>query len=319
MKTLWSTEAYAVGERAEAIRETIQGQVVPVRIALPERPEDVFCDVSLMDVGRIQLSTVRANPATVERTPRLASADWEPCLFISVQRAGTSGVVQDGRAVTVQPGTLALYDTRRPYTLLFDSGVDTHFFRVPIAELGLPDAVVGDVTARPLGADDPVASVAWSYFSSLAASSTLHVGPVPDQLAATTLEMVRAVIASACDVHVAERAAREATLGTRIVEYLRRHLAEPDLTPSSVAKAHHISVRQLYTVLAREGVSPGEWIRRHRLEGARGDLARQSAGGDTIAAVARRWGFLDASRFGRLFKETYGMTPREFRARSHTR
>ncbi|MGW3955964.1 helix-turn-helix domain-containing protein [Streptomyces sp. NPDC004752] len=313
MKTLWSTSPYAVDDRAEAIRQTIRDRVVPVHLGLPSRSEDVYCEVSITGIGRIQLTTVRANPATVERSARLAAADWEPCLFLGLQHAGTSSVVQDGRAATLQPGTLGFYDTRRPYTLLFSGGVDTHFFRIPVAELGLPDAVLSDITARVLGVGESVAALGASYLSRLAVSPSLHSGPVAGHLAATTLEMVRAVIADACDAGVAGRTAREETLGTRILEYLRRHLTDPGLTPSSVAQAHHISLRHLYAVLAREGVSPGEWIRRERLEGARRDLARPEARRDTIAAVARRWGFTDASRFGRSFKETYGMTPREYR------
>ncbi|MCG7210859.1 helix-turn-helix domain-containing protein [Streptomyces arenae] len=317
MKTQWSTSTYTVDDRAEAIRQTIRDRVVPVHIALPERPEDVHCEVSITGIGRVQLSTVRASPATVERSLRLAAADWEPCLFLSLQRVGTSSVVQDGRAAAIRPGTLGFYDTRRPYTLLFDGGVDTHFFRIPVAELGLPDAVLGDVTARVLGDGDSVAALGASYLSRLAAVPDLHSGPAAEHLAATTLEMVRAVIADACDLEVAARAAREETLGPRILEYLRRHLTDRDLTPGAVAKAHHISLRHLYAVLAREGVSPGEWIRRQRLEGARRELAAPGSRRDTIAAVAHRWGFTDASRFGRSFKEAYGMTPREYRDRPH--
>jgi AraC-like DNA-binding protein len=34
----------------------------------------------------------------------------------------------------------------------------------------------------------------------------------------------------------------------------------------------------------------------------------------TIASVARRWGFTDATHFGRAFKEAYRMSPRDWRA-----
>ncbi|MDT3728315.1 helix-turn-helix domain-containing protein [Streptomyces sp. DSM 41972] len=30
----------------------------------------------------------------------------------------------------------------------------------------------------------------------------------------------------------------------------------------------------------------------------------------TIAATGRRWGFADASHFSKMFKRTYGMSPR---------
>ena len=71
-------------------------------------------------------------------------------------------------------------------------------------------------------------------------------------------------------------------------------------------------MRQLYRILAAEGISLGDWIRARRLEECRKDLA--SAGyGDPVFAVARRWGFTDASSFTRMFRATFGMSPREWR------
>jgi helix-turn-helix protein len=76
---------------------------------------------------------------------------------------------------------------------------------------------------------------------------------------------------------------------------------------------HHISVRHLYNVLAAGGISLGDWIRERRLQACRDDLADASSRDLTIAAIARRWGFRDASNFGRLFRAESGLTPREWR------
>ena len=61
------------------------------------------------------------------------------------------------------------------------------------------------------------------------------------------------------------------------------------------------------------GIGLGDWIRAHRLENCRKDLARPGARSMTIASVAYRWGFGDATHFGRVFKDAYGMSPREWR------
>ena len=58
----------------------------------------------------------------------------------------------------------------------------------------------------------------------------------------------------------------------------------------------------------------GEWIRAQRLEGCRRDLARSGRTAPTIAFIAHRWGFGDATHFSRTFREAYGMSPREWRA-----
>jgi len=35
---------------------------------------------------------------------------------------------------------------------------------------------------------------------------------------------------------------------------------------------------------------------------------------ESISKIAARWGLLDSSHFSRLFRATYGMSPREFRS-----
>ncbi|UKY48931.1 helix-turn-helix domain-containing protein [Streptomyces inhibens] len=313
MTTTWGTSAIPLGDRADALRQTIREQVVPVELVLPRCPERVFADVVIAQIGSMQLSTVNANPATVLRTPRLAKTDWEPVLFISLQVSGESAVVQDGRHAVLCPGDIAFYDTRRPYTLLFDRGVDMHFFRIPISEIALPDAAIHEVTARTLGADGSISGLTSGYLSRLAASPQLHEGTASPLLAAPSMELVRAVIASEAEKPALGTGSFHETLGLRILEYMRTHLADRDLTPASVAQAHHISVRYLYAILARSDISFGEWVRTHRLDECRRELSRRPPSADTVSAIAHRWGFKSSSHFSRAFKSAFGVSPQAWR------
>lgn len=127
------------------------------------------------------------------------------------------------------------------------------------------------------------------------------------------VELVRAVITNFIGQDRLSRKAAESTLACAILEYTRVHLAEHDLAAPRIASALHVSVRQLYATLARADVTLGDRINERRLEECRRQLARPDAGSKTIAAVARHWGFVDATHFGRAFKHTYDMTPRQWR------
>ncbi|WP_328876245.1 helix-turn-helix transcriptional regulator [Streptomyces sp. NBC_00287] len=94
---------------------------------------------------------------------------------------------------------------------------------------------------------------------------------------------------------------------------MRAHLAEHDLTAARIARAHHISVRYLYKMLAQSGITLGDWLRANRLEQCRRELGHPQARSMTIEAIAHRWGFTSASHFSRVFKEAYGVSPREWR------
>jgi AraC-like DNA-binding protein len=155
--------------------------------------------------------------------------------------------------------------------------------------------------------------LASAYFSRLSEDTDLGDGFSAESLAHPSIELVRAVVATElCDPCLG-RGPMEDTLCLRIVEFLRAHLAEYDLSAVRIAEAHHISVRHLYGVLSKAGISLGDWIRAHRLEECRKDLARPGSRNITIASIAGRWGFIDAAHFSRVFREAYGLTPKEWR------
>jgi AraC-like DNA-binding protein len=81
----------------------------------------------------------------------------------------------------------------------------------------------------------------------------------------------------------------------RIRTFVGRHLADPDLTPEVIARAHHISVRYLHKIFEGEDTTVSRWIQSSRLEACRRDLLHREAANRTIVAVARRWGFTSAA------------------------
>jgi hypothetical protein len=147
-------------------------------------------------VGPLRICSARATAATLRRTERLAREDKEPAVFLGLQMTGTSLVVQNGRQCLLRPGDFAVYESIAPYTLLFDQGVDGHFIRFPRAALALPERLLRDITAVPLGSDNPIARLAFTYFSQLAVSDEMHQGVHADAVVEPSIELVRAVLAT---------------------------------------------------------------------------------------------------------------------------
>ncbi|MGN9814952.1 helix-turn-helix domain-containing protein [Streptomyces sp. SD11] len=306
-------------DREEVVREAVWESVVAVDIDHPLPAEDISVRIGLGSVGPLRICSARATAVTVRRTERLAREDEEPLVFLGLQMTGTSLVVQNGRQCLLRPGDFAVYESVAPYTLLFDEGVDHHFFRLPRAALALPERLLRDVTAVTLGPGNPVARLASTYFSQLAASDELRHGVHADAVVEPSIELLRAVLTSQHGVSSRARAPMEATLSLRITHYIRAHLADPDLSAARIAAAHGISVRHLYAVLSRSGISLGDWIRARRLAECTRDLAGPNGRLRTIAAIGRSWGFLDATHFSKVFRQAYGMSPREWRDRHHPR
>lgn len=93
----------------------------------------------------------------------------------------------------------------------------------------------------------------------------------------------------------------------------------PDLSAARIAAAHDISVRHLYAVLSRSGISLGDWIRARRLAECRRELAQPGGRLRTIAAIGRSCGFGDATHFSKVFKQAYGLSPRAWHEQGRPR
>jgi AraC-like DNA-binding protein len=301
----------AAPDRIEAAHE-VACNCVPVELHFPVVSGPVVRGV-IADLGPLRVSSIRSNATKVERTPRQARDQLMPSVLLGLQQTGSGLVVQHGREAEVRPGDLVLYESTAPYTLLDPDGYRQCQIRVPIEKLALPHDMLRQVSAVRLAPGHPVADLAAIYFRRIASrpDSFAHAGS--DAVSQPSIEMLRAVIATHLDAAGIAADSRRATLQLRILEYVRAHLHEPTLSAAQIAAEHHISVRHLYNVLADGGISLGDWIRTHRLEGCRKELGRPAARRMTIASVAQRWGFTNASSFGRIFRAAYGLSPREWR------
>jgi len=120
-----------------------------------------------------------------------------------------------------------------------------------------------------------------------------------------------------CDTAVPPESHRRALMA-RIHAFIQGHLGDPELSPGTVAAAHHISVRYLHKLFQEQGATASSWIRARRLEGSRRDLADPAQTARPAAAIGARWGFRSAAQFSQAFKAAYGLPPQQYREWART-
>ncbi|WP_067833365.1 helix-turn-helix domain-containing protein [Actinomadura kijaniata] len=250
-----------------------------------------LAEVRTRRLGRTVLVSARGRDVTL-RHPE-PGPDRPPRVVVGlVTRAGA-------------PGELVLSGDGGPRVQRFGGAFGYEALVVPHAEPGMPPpALVRRAVAARRPPGDGLGAVLGAFLGGLA-----ETGDRLDAMAAPTVGLVRAYLLSRADGGPDGDA-----LGPRLLRYIDDHLTDPGLSPASVAAAHRISLRYLYRVLADVDVTFGAWVRARRLEGAGRDLAAPGAGHVTIAAVAARWGFADAAHFSRVFRDAYGVSPRQWRA-----
>ncbi|MFA7769082.1 helix-turn-helix domain-containing protein [Streptomyces sp. NRRL S-448] len=311
MTVVLSTSSVPPGERLAYWQAAVRQTFVPSDVTTTG--EGPFSGAVATDrLGCLRVTTVDSDRQSVRRSRRLIARDQDEYLLVGLQRRGTGAVLQDGRTAPLTPGTFALYDTTRPYTLEFPGRFQLSVLQIPRSALALPGSDLGQITGVTMGADQGLAAVLVPVLSALAAGAGTHRAEIREMLARNAVDLLTTVVAERLGRDAAGEEASHRTLLLRIRTFADSRLGDPELSPEVIAAAHHISVRHLHRLFQTEGATVGGWIKHRRLEECRRELGRPRRSRPAVAAVAHRWGFVSPAHFSRAFRAAYGMSPREW-------
>ncbi|MEI4271191.1 helix-turn-helix domain-containing protein [Klenkia sp. LSe6-5] len=249
---------------------------------------------------------------SVSRVGRLLSSSDPEFVKLTWPRRGVSRLAQDGRSCEVQPGTLVVYETTRPYELeTISPSWEAVVVAVPRERLGPQMRQISQRTAMPVAATSGPARALALMVDELARCDDAGLGDTPAacHLGDALVSMMLAVYAGLPQVAGSGRI----DLADRVRAHALAHLGDPGLSVESTAAALGVSVRQVHKMCAQEGFSAAAWIRRRRLERIRRDLLDPAMAGRTTPAIAARWGILDTTHLARQFRAAFGDSPAELR------
>jgi AraC-like DNA-binding protein len=233
---------------------------------------------------------------------RAPCADTPARLVITLVTDGAQAIEQAGRQAHLQPGDLFIVDGAQPGTCRIASRVRACMLVVPRALVPIAGPLPGKLSRA-----SPVGRLLGDYMRLLARDLASLPEAAASIAADSCAELVR-LVATTEQPSLDSRAVRVALL-PQVRRYIERHLADPELAPSTIAAANAISLRTLHAMFAPTGESVRAFIRRRRLQCSRDDLLDRPD--LPVIDVARRWGFKNPSHFSRVFKEEFGMAPRD--------
>jgi AraC-like DNA-binding protein len=182
---------------------------------------------------------------------------------------------------------------------------------VPKALLEPHLPALGRPLVAKLSGRDGVNALAEGYLGAL----TQNWDGIGESAMGQVTETLGRLIGIACGAAAAEQP--DAVRAGRLAEarrYIDHHLADPDLSPASVASALRISVRALHLLFEPTGTSFTRHVARRRLEECRAALLGNP--GRAVIDIAFAWGFSSLSGFYRAFHAAFGMAPGDLRAAS---
>ncbi len=293
--------------RHEFWQDAVSRVYYPLEIEPPARP--FSARVSRQQLWGIGMARITSSGLTTIRSTRSIARHDPATLTVIVCTAGRFVVEQDGRRALCEPGDLTTCDSSRSYVIRSLSPIEGVTYTIPKSLLRPYADRLARATATRLQPLGPLALVE-SFLCDLARRLERgEVGPDDEQLAESVLALTRRL---AGDDGGGRAPAPE--LLHRIKAFIAANLGDPELGPEAIAGAHYISRRHLYNLFRSERSGVREWIQSRRLARCAADLRDPRLSHEPIQAIAARWGFRSPSHFSRSFRETYGCSPREYRA-----
>jgi AraC-like DNA-binding protein len=261
------------------------------------------------DLGDLQITDWDCPGLEGIRSSRMAAREPEALVLLTAF-AGRQIVDTPQRTEVLRPGDVLIMSTHASAKIVVPEAVRKRTVRIPLAALapfdtgpGVPDCLLLDAEQNPL------ASLAHGYLAG--------VGPQIDQMSPVEVEGARNALLVLTAGMI--RATRATDVGeTDFLPLLRRqleewiidHLSLGAIRVRDLAAAHNVASRTVHRAFAATGDTVGSVVRAHRIAAARSDLVNTTS---SIATIAHRWGFCDASHLGREFRRTFSMSPGDYR------
>ncbi|HEX7382049.1 MAG TPA: helix-turn-helix domain-containing protein [Nevskiaceae bacterium] len=274
--------------------------------------------VSTTRVGQLQVSRVSATSHEAQRTRRRIVHDRKNVVLVNVVTAGSFQIRQDGRTAMLGRGDLAIHDSTRPYTLLFNTSFSQVILEFPRLLLKQRLGSFERYTALRIGNDDDVGSLTGHFLAGVARVGAQVDEGTAQQLSVQAVDMLALALARHLrDVSPSASSSHRAALLYRAKTFVDTHLQQP-LTLSAVSRVLGCSTRYVCSLFADEHTTLSEYVRARRLERCAHNLVYGPCS-QQVSEIAYAWGFNSAAHFCRSFRSQFGMSPTEYRGQHQRR
>jgi AraC family transcriptional activator of tynA and feaB len=261
------------------------------------------------DLGDLLITDWGTPPLDAVRGKRMA-ADDEDTLLLLTARDGEMDIDLPDRTAVLRPGSVMLLRSRLSARIVVPGWLSKRSVRVPMCAMTPFD--VGSRVPDFLSVDTTHSPLTWLLLDFLSGVDRQH-----DRLDASGVEATRTALLTliAGIVRTSQTSAGRAgdllpVLRQQMETWIVGHLAEGVIRVRDLAGAFNVAPRTVHRAFAATGDTVGSVVRARRLAAARDDLVRTTL---SVAAIAYRWGFCDASHLGREFRREMSMSPGDYR------
>ncbi|KAA8731164.1 helix-turn-helix domain-containing protein [Acinetobacter qingfengensis] len=300
----YSTQDIKAPERFEYWNDVVLRHCIPAA-SQPENPFDFNGELIVRNVGLIDVCTISANMHHWERTAKHLRTGPDEDLWLGFMEQGYGELSQNGRNSKLIDNSLVLYDAAQTFNFSL-GGQKNHLMRIPrhLLKHRLPN--IEKFTAMILDETRP-GVIPLREMLRQAVMSPLHLEHpnLSERFSQTALDL----LVLSLEMQDIKQIGVERDLYARIMNYIQRHLCDPELCIENIAQYHHVSIRTVTRAFARKQKTIMSVIWTERLNASHNAL--RSGNVRSVSQVALDYGFTDFSHFSHAFKKAFGITPRE--------
>ncbi|WP_422058133.1 helix-turn-helix domain-containing protein [Sphingomonas sp.] len=282
-------------------------------IVEPTGPDAFQAVIKPVEIGRLNIAQLSFSPHKTRRsiTPVAHAREY---FLLNHLIEGSAWISQDGREAEVAAGDLYLINTMRDFNIETGSMransvyIDAAYFRSVYPEI---DCCLG----VRLDGNSSTTRIVVDLLSRLFDMALTLTPDVADRFA----DAIPHLLAIALSAREGSGDICPSSISLfhkeRVKSFVRKHLANPDLSCKLVSDELRLSQRYIYDIFADEPMTLMRWVRVERLARCHRELSTPALARKSVSEIAFSWGFIDLAHFSRSFSSTYGVSPRAFRQR----
>lgn len=301
----YSTDAVIARDRTSFWRDQVWASVGAFDV---KAADDRFLGSAAMRrVGDLTVARVRASPHQLSRSVAQVRGDDRRLFKLVVQHEGTIFLEQRDKRVVLKPGQWMLYDITRPFRFHTTEATSQSAIL-----LRAEDARVGDLTPYSLQTYCGEHGYSNVLRTALTTASSEHgEDSVDGDIGVMITRLARLALLEHANHEV--RRSNQQLMRERVDAYLDLHLRRFELSIDSIAHGLNCSKRYLHKIFIDSGCTLSEYILKRRLEACRVDLVNPAMAASSVTDIAYACGFSSLAYFSRVFKQTYGESPSNYR------
>lgn len=287
----------------------------PVQI-MSDDPDRFHGGIRSRVLGEVYVNEVKSSQHEIARHEREVQQFSQSNRFLKVSllMSGHANSVQGTTSTDFEPGQMLIHDSARPYTMYLDDDFHMVFLLIPRDRFDLSDAATNDLIGQRIDDGAGISSTVLPFFSTLAKQLPDLNGPSAVRLMSNTVDLIETMMFSLVGQQAsAPQQTRRRELLQQIQAFIDCNLDDAELDPQQIAAANFISTRYLHRLFRDEDITVAGYMRQARLVRCRRDLSDPLLAHLPVSTIASRWGFLNSSHFSRLFRQTMGVSPTEYR------